>query len=63
MVIFLLWLNSLFKLYDEKNTYLENPGLLFEIFILIRLGIREVIDLDAMLIDFIQNLEPIKKSI
>lgn len=43
-----------------RPTYLENPGLLFEIFILIGLSIREVIDLNAMFINFIQNLEQVK---
>jgi len=44
---------SLNEMRKIRPTYLENPGLLFEIFILIRLSIREVIDLNAVLIDFI----------
>lgn len=36
--------------------YLEDPGLLFEVLILIRLGIRKVVNLDPMFIDLIQNL-------
>lgn len=40
----------------EWRVYLEDPGLLFEVLVLIRLGVREVVNLDAMFIDLIQNL-------
>lgn len=43
---------------DENlyRVYLEDPSLLFEVLILIRLSIREVVDLDTMFINLIQNL-------
>lgn len=36
--------------------YLQDPRLLFEIFILIRLGIGKVVNFDSMFIDLIQDL-------
>lgn len=38
------------------EAYLQDPRLLLEIFILIRLGIRKVVNFDSMFIDLIQNL-------
>lgn len=40
----------------EWRVYLEDPGLLFEILILIGLSVRKVVNLDTMFIDLIQNL-------
>lgn len=43
----------------EKNNNkgnLQDSSLLFEVFILIRLGIRKVVNLDSVLIDLIKNL-------
>lgn len=44
------------KLSREWKAYLEDPGLLFEVLIFIRLSIRKVVNLDTMFIDLIQNL-------
>lgn len=44
------------RLCRERRVYLEDPGLLFEVLILVRLSIRKVVNLDAMFIDLIQNL-------
>lgn len=38
------------------EAYLQDPRLLLEIFILIRLSIRKVVNFDSMFIDLIQNL-------
>lgn len=38
------------------EVYLEDLGLLFEVLILIGLGIRKVVNLDAVFINLIQNL-------
>lgn len=40
----------------EWRVYLEDPGLLFEVLILIGLSVRKVVNLDTMFIDLIQNL-------
>lgn len=39
-----------------EEAYLQDPRLLFEIFILIRLSIRKVVNFDSMLINLIQDL-------
>lgn len=44
------------RLCREWRVYLKDPGLLFEVLILVRLSIRKVVNLDAMFIDLIQNL-------
>lgn len=44
------------ELYRTLGDYLQDPCLLFEIFILIRLGIRKVVNFDSMFIDLIQDL-------
>lgn len=40
--------------------YLEDPGLLFEIFIFIGLGIGKMVDFDAVLVDLVENLDKTK---
>lgn len=41
----------------RQSSYLEEPSLLFKIFVFIRFCIRQVIDLDIMFFNFIQNLK------
>lgn len=53
----------MFREYLDMPVYLEDPGLLLEVFVLVRLGVGEVVDLDAVLVDFIQNLQPQHGSI
>ena len=38
------------------GAYLQDPGLLLEVLVLIGLGVRKVVDLDPVLVDLIQNL-------
>lgn len=46
------------KAQQEKaeETHFQDSSLFFKVFVLIRLCIRKVVDLDSMLIDLIQNL-------
>lgn len=41
---------------EVRGDYLQDPRLLFEILILIRLGIRKVVNFDSVFIDLIQDL-------
>lgn len=41
---------------EFRVDYLQDPRLLFEILILIRLGIRKVVNFDSVFIDLIQDL-------
>lgn len=49
------------KLHRRNRIYLEDPGLLFKVLILVRLSIRKVVNLNTMFIDLIQNLSKKKE--
>lgn len=51
----LKWFKKTNKKKDMKRN-LQDSSLLFEVFVLIRLGVRKVVNLDSVLIDLIQNL-------
>jgi len=45
-----------------ERGYLENPGLLFEVFVFIGLSIRKMVDLDTVLVNLIENLTNMKAT-
>lgn len=47
---------TLLRGWEASPVYLEDPGLLFEILVLVRLCVRKVVNLDTVFIDLIQNL-------
>lgn len=41
----------------QRETHLEDSGLLFKIFVLVGLGVRKVVDLDAVVVNLVQDLK------
>lgn len=51
--------DTLLEIIAETPVYLEDPGLLFKVFILIRLGVGQVVNLDTVFINFIEDLSKV----